>query len=346
MKDTDKVTLTLGQLKRLVKESMVYETEGGNEEDVANFLFETLKRSYPSKRVALIKSNETVIDNDGNTISLNKDFNKTGMNDYGREGWGDGTIPTYKDDAGFSDNSPMGSKNSLARRVHSIVMGNHFDYAVVMLGKFHLPGDIVIVSTHPYICSVVEVKNDSLGSRVFNPTFKAIKTKNGARVIPNPGTRYEDMWPSEVIDDLNEEIKHNPEALAKVEALATRGNSGIESPTGPILRNFPLNLDFDDFVSNYSRKNPFGTIEYVALGYGDNMTFYKVVPNPKMDLYGTGAANRRNERRADSIQDEFNAAYLTLRARSDKKIIVGEVNFCYNGAIMTVDRDVKISFED
>ena len=67
-------------------------------------------------------------------------------------------------------------------------------------------------------------------------------------------------------------------------------NEAIEDNDGdPNITGIPLNCDFSDFVQNYSTRNPFGPIEYVALGFGDEgITFYKVVEEPNMEIYGTG----------------------------------------------------------
>jgi hypothetical protein len=43
-----------------------------------------------------------------------------------------------------------------------------------------------------------------------------------------------------------------------------------------LLSKFPLDVDFEDFVGSYTSKNPFGPIEYLALGYNDDVTFYKL----------------------------------------------------------------------
>lgn len=312
-----------------INESALLETEGDNEASVAEFIFQTLKDSYRSNaKGILIRSikNDDAIDFSGNKVSINSiinDMGKTGINGYARQTKLEPIVKSGLDYSDTDDSQPpvyTGTIEGYTFKVITLINELRYDFAVIQLGSLGLPGDIAVVKSDPdSVVSVVEVKNNSLGKRIFNPTFAM---KNGVLV---PVGRYSTMWSDRVMTDINKAIKDNG------------GN--------PNITGIPLNCEFDDFVKNYSTKNPFGRIEYVAIGYGDTgITFYKTIENPRMDIYGTGMANRRAERRANSLHDEFNAAYLSLRTRTDKPGVYGQVDFCFNGGIMTADRDVKIRF--
>lgn len=311
-----------------VNESALLETEGDNEASVAEFIFQTLKDSYRSNTDGiLIRSikNDDAVDFSGNKVSINDiidSMDKTGIG-YAIQTKLKPIVKSGLDYSDTDDSQPpvfTGRIEGYAAKVVKLISELQYDFAVIQLGPLGLPGDIAVVKSYPDpVVSVIEVKNNSLGKRIFNPTFTM---KNGVLV---PVGRYSTMWSDRIMADINRAIKDN---------------GGDPNITG-----IPLNCEFDDFVKNYSTKNPFGRIEYVAIGYGDTgITFYKTIEKPQMDIYGTGMANRRAERRANSLHDEFNAAYLSLRTRADKPGVYGQVDFCFNGGIMTADRDVKIKF--
>ena len=288
---------------------MFNEAEGDNEYSVAKFLFQCLKESNPNSTGVWIRSLEDAVDFDGEKVEVkDASIDKGGMYNPKK------VMPSiekqyaismakkknlhYRDDGSTPIDMDRNRGKSKRRMIKEIIESMNYDYGVVQLGNLGLPGDIAVVSGDKI--SVVEVKSNSLGRRMFNPTFEFVD----GILVPKKGTRYANndkstLWTDEVLSDIN---------------IAIQDNGG-----DPNVSWIPLNCDFSDFVKNYSTRNPFGTIEYVALGYGDTgITFYKVVENPEMDIYGTGKANRLAERRANSIHDEFNSAYLSLRTRDDR----------------------------
>ena len=219
-----------------------------------------------------------------------------------------------------------------------------YSWAVVAIGDKHYPGDIVVIlspakndnisSAHLYNTSVIEVKANSLGQRIFNPSFK-LQEENGKYIL-QPIGRYQSMW-GELMQHINAEISQE-----KYQNIILQQIQNNDSKI--FLSKFPLDVDFEDFVGRYASKNPFGPIEYLALGYNDDVTFYKLKQNPNLNLFGTGKNNQFFKRRADSIHSQFNSAYLSLRFRSDRKTVVGHVDFAKNGKLMASDNDIGVSF--
>ena len=255
-------------------ENTISESEGDNEASVAQFVFQCLKNSHPDSTGILVRSlkKNDAVDFNGNKVSV-KDANPNfgSLNDYGKEGARAATKKSlkYNDDERASSKISHRGHSSYKSKLEAIIDSMHYTYGVFQLGSLGLPGDVAVVTTNATIgetrrnVSVIEVKSNSLGRRMFNPTFKM---QNGVLI---PVGRYANMWTDDVLADINEAIEDN---------------DGDPNITG-----IPLNCDFSDFVQNYSTRNPFGPIEYVALGFGDEgITFYKVVEEPNMEIYGTG----------------------------------------------------------
>ena len=144
--------------------------------------------------------------------------------------------------------------------------------------------------------------------------------------------RFGDMFPIEAMRSLNETIL----SRGDVQSLLSNHVSGnrIEKT---FLSGAKLNIDFDDFVSNYSRHNPLGTIEWIALGYGEESKFYQVVDDPRM-MFSSSRS------KPVPFRGEFNEAFITLKTREDRKTITGYVNFGKAQSISTDDPSVEITW--
>ena len=355
----DSITLTYSQLKKLIQESILDESNiGKNESDVAIAVFNALSRDFGNLPGMIVHENGSIEYNGkfyakaSKRTQLNPEEMKSLYKNRGAIKMQPDIDNDLKIKPNYDTNYGKGNTTAQAKLLNlkNECLGtfyDHYSWAVFELGSLQYPGDVVVVFSEASnsavssatsgsgITSVIEVKSDSLGNRVFNPSFRIKQDDSGYFI--EPSGRYGQIW-FDVLDQINNELSQKKYQDAIALAYQNKKSSIL-------LYKFPLDVDFEDFIGRYASKNPFGPIEYIAMGYGDDITLYKLCREPHMQLKGRGQSNRLLKRNAEDIGGIFNTAYLTLRFRDDRSSLAGRVDFGHNGALMINDTDLTISFK-
>ena len=354
----------LGTVLKFAIESSV----GKNERETAQSIFDALNNHYGDLPGMIVYSDGRIQYNGQfyrdakqpkkvNIKSILKDTDRS--NQYGGH-----MYESVDDDDEYGDGTEPESPKNLQFKLQDFKVNclgyggtERNSWMVVEFGDIGYAGDILVMyggtgSTQKQKMSVIEVKSGSIGRRIFNPTFKLNKSKNGKYYLVQTG-RYASMFGNSDEKGSSDEdrawsglMKDINDAISSDDCQEMIEKHLYDKTSGSILNHFQLDVDFDYFVGQYSDKNPLAQIDYLAM----DDTFYQLRQNPTLKLVGKGNNDRLRKRLPDDVRGVFNAAYLDIRFRQGKKPgdirIVGQVNFGRNGKLMIGDPDLYASFGD